>query len=38
VSGGVVHADAALRRVVERQGALAWPLVAAWRAPGAGRI
>jgi hypothetical protein len=28
---GVVHADAGLRRVVERPGALPWPLVAAWR-------
>lgn len=28
---GLVHADAALRRVVLRPGADAWPLVAAWR-------
>lgn len=28
---GVVHADAALRRVVERPGAVPWPIVAAWR-------
>jgi cell wall-associated NlpC family hydrolase len=28
---GVVHADAGLRRVVERPGALPWPLLAAWR-------
>jgi cell wall-associated NlpC family hydrolase len=30
VPGGVVHADAVLRRVVERPGAPPWPLVAAW--------
>jgi len=30
VGGGVVHADAGLRRVVMRPGALAWPLVMAW--------
>jgi len=34
VEGGVVHADAGLRRVVMRPGALAWPLVAAWRMGG----
>ena len=28
---GIVHADATLRRVVERPGALPWPLIAAWR-------
>lgn len=28
---GLVHADAGLRRVVERPGAAAWPLLAAWR-------
>ncbi len=28
---GVVHADAGLRRVVERPGAVPWPVVAAWR-------
>ncbi len=28
---GVVHADAGLRRVVERPGVLPWPLIAAWR-------
>ena len=28
---GIVHADAGLRRVVERVGALEWPVVAAWR-------
>lgn len=30
-SSGVVHADAGLRRVVERPGAPEWPIVAAWR-------
>lgn len=29
--GGVIHADAAARRVVERPGAAPWPLRAAWR-------
>ena len=29
--GGVIHADAGLRRVVERPGTAPWPLVAAWR-------
>lgn len=28
---GVVHADAGLRRVVERPGACPWPVVAVWR-------
>jgi lipoprotein Spr len=28
---GFVHADAGLRRVVERPGVLPWPAVAAWR-------
>lgn len=28
--GGFVHADAMLRRVVERPGPAPWPLVAAW--------
>lgn len=28
---GVIHADAGLRRVVERPGALPWPLIARWR-------
>ena len=28
---GVVHADAALRRVVERPGAVPWPILSAWR-------
>ena len=31
---GIVHADAALRRVVERPGAADWPLLAAWRYEG----
>jgi cell wall-associated NlpC family hydrolase len=31
VPGGIVHADAMLRRVVERPGRAPWPLVAAWR-------
>lgn len=31
---GIVHADAALRRVVERPGAVPWPIVAAWRKVG----
>lgn len=30
-SGGVVHADAGLRRVVERPGMPAWPILGAWR-------
>lgn len=28
---GIVHADAMLRRVVERPGAIEWPLIGAWR-------
>ena len=28
---GVVHADAALRRVVERPGAPGWPVIGIWR-------
>lgn len=31
VPGGIVHADAVLGRVVERPGAVPWPVVAAWR-------
>ena len=31
VDGGIVHADATLRRVVERPGPAPWPLLAAWR-------
>ena len=30
-AGGLVHADAGLRRVVERPGPLPWPLLGAWR-------
>lgn len=30
-AAGFVHADAGLRRVVERPGELPWPLVMAWR-------
>lgn len=29
--GGFIHADAALRRVVEAPGAPPWPVIAAWR-------
>lgn len=29
--GGFVHADAGLRRVVERPGAPPWPLIGTWR-------
>ena len=28
---GIVHADASLRRVVERPGTAPWPLIGAWR-------
>lgn len=28
---GIVHADARLRRVVERPGELHWPMIGAWR-------
>ena len=31
---GVIHADAAARRVVERPGAVPWPVEAAWRLSG----
>lgn len=31
--GGIIHADAMLRRVVERPGAAPWPLIARWRLP-----
>lgn len=34
VPGGLVHADAMLRRVVERPGAPPWRLVGTWRVPG----
>ena len=30
---GVIHADAALRRVVERPGPVPWPVIARWRMP-----
>ena len=30
-AGGIVHADAALRRVVERPGTAPWPRLGAWR-------
>lgn len=32
----LVHADAGLRRVVERPGAVPWPVVSVWRMPGGG--
>nr|WP_277998491.1 peptidoglycan endopeptidase [Sphingomonas liriopis] len=35
-AAGFVHADAGLRRVVERPGAADWPLVGAWRFEGRG--
>jgi hypothetical protein len=31
--GGFVHADAMLRRVVERPGAPPWPVIGCWRLP-----
>jgi len=31
---GLVHADAGLRRVVERPGAVPWPVVSVWRPRG----
>ena len=34
--GGFVHADAMLRRVVERPGAVPWPLLGWWRYDGEG--
>ena len=33
-AAGVVHANAGLRRVVERPGMLPWPVVGAWRMEG----
>jgi cell wall-associated NlpC family hydrolase len=33
---GLVHADAGLRRVVERPGDVPWPLVSVWRGSGEG--
>ena len=35
-AGGFVHADAMLRRVVERPGDAPWPMIAAWRLREAG--
>lgn len=32
--GGMIHADAQLRRVVERPGPPPWPIVSRWRAAG----
>ncbi|MEG3181976.1 peptidoglycan endopeptidase [Sphingomonas sp. LT1P40] len=32
--GGVIHADASLRRVVERPGVAPWPEIARWRTLG----
>lgn len=32
---GLIHADAGLRRVVERPGEVPWPIVSAWRRPAA---
>ena len=34
VPGGIVHADAALRRVVERPGVPPWPMLGCWRVIG----
>lgn len=34
VAGGMIHADAMLRRVVERPGTPPWPMIAAWRSQG----
>lgn len=31
---GIVHADAAARRVVERPGAVPWPVLSCWRGTG----
>ena len=31
VPGGIVHADAGLRRVVERPGPVPWPVLGAWK-------
>lgn len=33
---GVIHADAMLRRVVARPGAVPWPVIGRWRLPGEG--
>lgn len=32
--GGLVHADAGLRRVVERPGEVPWPVISVWRQSG----
>jgi cell wall-associated NlpC family hydrolase len=32
--GGIIHADAMLRRVVERPGGLPWPVAGRWRVAG----
>lgn len=32
--GGLIHADATLRKVVERPGPLPWPILGCWRAKG----
>lgn len=34
VPGGIVHADAMLRRVVERPGVPPWPVLGCWRVEG----
>ncbi|WP_010214799.1 hypothetical protein [Sphingomonas sp. PAMC 26621] len=34
VPGGIVHADAMLRRVVERPGAAPWPMLGCWHLSG----
>lgn len=34
VPGGIVHADAGLRRVVERPGVPPWPMLGCWRVIG----
>ena len=36
--GGLVHADAALRRVVERPGEVPWPVVGVWREVAGGEL
>ena len=36
VAGGIVHADASLRRVVERPGVPPWQLIGGWRVREAG--
>ena len=34
VAGGLIHADAVLRRVVARPGAAPWPMLGCWRVTG----